>query len=285
VSAPRRSQFWLGEVDPLPLALYRAGLGALLCAEGLQRLPHAAELFSDVGFHRSRFVVPVPSPTVAYATVLASAAAAAAMALGWRTRLSTLVALALWGWLYAIDQIGERALHSIALVALAMVALSDAGAALSLDARRRGARAAVWATPLRLLQLQFAQVYLFAGVVKLRAPGWLDGVVLARAMSSRWATDAGLWAARVAPDAAWRWMARGAVAYELLAPVLLFVPGARRWVIAAGVALHLGVEATLGVGWLGWHFVLALLTLYPSPEALRRFLKTTGRAARRLRRA
>ncbi len=284
MSAARPSQFWLGEVDPLPLALYRAGLGALLCVEGLLRLPYAAELFSDGGFHRSRFAVPVPSPTGAYTLALASSLAAAAMALGWRTRASTLAALALWGWLYAIDQIGEKALHSVALVALAMLALSDAGAALSLDARRDGAKSAVWATPLRLLQLQFAQVYFFAGVVKLRAPGWLDGAVLARAMSSRWATDVGLWAARVAPDGAWRGLARATVAYELLAPLLLFVPRARRWVIAAGVALHLGIEATLGVGWLGWHFMLALLALYPSPEAQRRAI-TSARAARRPRRA
>lgn len=284
MSASRRASFWLGAVDPLPLALYRAGLGLLLCVEGLQRLPYAAELFSNVGFHRSRFAVPVPSPQGAFALALASSLAAAAMALGWRTRASTLAALALWGWLYAIDQIGEKALHSMALVALAMLALADAGAALSLDARRGSAKTAVWATPLRLLQLQFAQVYFFAGVVKLRAPGWLDGAVLARAMSSRWSTDVGLWAARVVPDGTWQGLACATVAYELLAPFLLFVPHARRWVIAAGLALHLGIEATLGVGWLGWHFALALLTLYPSPAALRRAL-TTARAACLRRRA
>lgn len=273
MSPSKRADFWLGEVDPLPLALYRAGLGALLCLEGLTRLPYAAELFSDAGFHRSRFAVPVPPPGGAYALVLASSIAAAAMALGWRTRATTVATLALWGWLYAIDQIGEKALHSIALVALAMLALSDAGATRSLDARRDGERATVWATPLRLLQLQFAQVYFFAGVVKLRAPGWLQGAVLARSMSSRWATDLGLWAARAVPDAVWSSLAHATVAYELVAPFLLFVPRARRWVIAAGLALHLGIDATLCVGWLGWHFMLALVTLYPAPESLRRVLR------------
>jgi hypothetical protein len=257
----------LGDADPRPLARYRIGLGALLCCEAIERLPYAAELFSREGFHRTRFAAPVPSVAGAYALVAASALGAAAMAAGWRTRAATLVTLASWAWLYAIDQVGEKALHSVVLIALGALALSDAGAACSLDARRRGARSRVWVTPLRLLQLEFAQVYFFAGVVKLRVPGWTDGAVLTRALSSRWANDAGMWAASALPAVTWRALSLGTIAYELVAPWLLFVPRARRYVIAVGVALHLGIQVTLDVGWLGFHFVVALLALYPAPNA------------------
>lgn len=260
----------LGEVDAKPLARYRVALGALLCCEAVQRLPYAAELFSSEGFHRTRFAVPVPSAAGAYALVAASALGAAAMSLGWRTRLSTLVTLLSLSWLYAIDQVSEKALHSLSLVMLAALAISDAGAVYSLDARRLGARARAWVTPLRLLQLELAQVYFFAGVVKLRAPGWIEGEVLSRTMSSRWADAAGMWAARAMPHGTWRALSVATIVFELAGPWLLFVPRVRRYAIAAGVMFHLGIEATLGVGWLGLHFIAALVTLFPSPEAWER---------------
>ncbi len=261
----------LGEVDSKVLARYRSVFGALLCCEAVQRLPYAVELFSSEGFHRTRFAAPVPSPTVAYALVAVSALASAAMSLGWKTRLSTLVTLLSLSWLYAIDQVSEKALHSMSLVVLGALAISDAGAAYSLDVRREGARAKAWVTPLRLLQLELAQVYFFAGVVKLRAPGWLDGEVLYRTMSSRWADPAGMWAVRVMPHATWRALSVATIAFELVGPWLLFVPRVRRYVIAAGLMFHMGIEVTLGVGWLGLHFMTALLTLFPSPEAWTRF--------------
>lgn len=261
---------WTGAVDPTPLALYRVGFGALLCAESLARLPWAAELFSSEGFHRSSFRVPVPPPAASYALVALSAAAGASLALGWQTRASAAVSLALWAWLHMIDQINERALHTLVLVVLALLCLSDAGAARSLDARRRGEARAVWATPYRLLQLQFAQVYFFAGVAKMYAQGWVTGHVLLGSLSSRWATPAGLWVASWIPDEAWRGIGLATILYELLAPWLLFVPWARPWVVAVGLGFHVGIQVTLGVGWLGPHFILALLTLFQEPATLRR---------------
>ncbi len=271
MTAPTRADHWLGTTDPLPLALYRAGFGALLCVECLTRLPYAEELYSSVGFHRSAIGAWAPPPVLAYALVLVAALGAAAISLGWRTRVASVVTLAVWTWLQAIDQINEKALHSIFVVVLALLALSDAGAARSLDARRAGGDAAeVWATPLRLLQLQFAQVYFFAGIAKLFATGWITGTVLQLSLSSRWASDTGLWVATWLPDVAVRLLALFTVIYELVGPWLLFVPWARPWVIAFGVSFHFGIQSTLSIGWLGAHFILALVTLYPEPTTWRR---------------
>lgn len=262
----RISDALLGDGDSRPLARYRAGFGALLFGEAIERLPYAAELFSNEGFHRTSFAVPVPSPSVAYALVAASALSALAMSLGWRTRIATMVTLISWSWLYAIDQIGEKALHSLMLVVLAALAISDSGATLSLDARRDGSRDRAWVTPLRIIQLEFAQVYFFAGVVKTRVPDWLSGGVLSRSLSSRWANEAGMWAARTLPESTWHALAVASVVYELGAPWLLFVPRARRYVIALGLVFHAGIQVMLGVGWLGFHFMLALVTLFPMSE-------------------
>lgn len=265
-----RTDFWLGDTDTLPLALYRVGFGLLLALECLTRLPYATELYSSEGFHRSAVRVWVPPPTGAFALVLVAAFGALAIALGWRTRVASLVTLGAWGWLHAIDQINEKALHSVMLVILALLALSDAGAVFSLDARRRGrARGVVWATPLRLLQLHFAQIYFFAAIGKLFAPGWVQGTVLDLSLSSRWATDIGLWVASWIPNECVRLLALLTIVYEMVGPWLLFVRWARPWVIAFGVCFHLGIQATLAVGWLGAHFILALLTLYPETSTLR----------------
>lgn len=259
----------LGDGDARTLARYRAGFGALLFGEAVERLPYAVELFSSEGFHRTRFAVPVPSPAGAYALVIVSALGALAMSLGWRTRIATVVTLLSWSWLYAIDQVSEKALHSLMLVVLAALAISDSGATLSLDARRNGARSRAWVTPLRIIQLEFAQVYFFAGVVKMRVAGWTSGGVLSRSLSSRWANEAGMWAARTFPEGTWRALAVATVVYELAAPWLLFVPRARRYVIAAGLLFHVGIQVLLGVGWLGFHFMLALVTLFPLPASNR----------------
>ena len=128
----------------------------------------------------------------------------------------------------------------------------------------------VWATPLRLLQLQFAQVYFFAGLTKVFAAGWPAGTVLSLSLSSRWATEFGLWLAPQTPEVVTRALSIVTILYELVGPWLLFVPWARPWVIALGLSLHLGIQCALGVGWLGPHFALALVTLYAEPESLRR---------------
>lgn len=263
-------EFWLGRTDPAPLALYRAGFGALVALECLTRLPHATELYSNEGFHQGALAHTAPSPAVATAAVALCALASLALALGYRTRPAAVTALALWSWLYGIDQLNERALHSLILVALAVLVFSGAGDALSLDARRRETPVdTVSVTPLRVLQLHFAQMYFFAGIVKVLSPGWATGDVLAASLSSRWATGTGLWVAERMPAVGWRALALATIVYELVAPWLLFVRWSRPWVIALGLAFHAGIQLTLGVGWLGPHFMLALLALYPEPETWR----------------
>jgi len=112
-------------------------------------------------------------------------------------------------------------------------------------------------------------VYFFAGITKIFAAGWTTGQVLALSLSSRWATGVGLWAATRAPAVLPRAFSLLTILYELLAPWLLFVPWARRYAIVVGLCLHVGIQGMFGVGWLGAHFILALLALYPDPATLR----------------
>lgn len=275
--------FWHGPTDNRRLSLYRAGFGALLCVESLTRLPYAPELFSSDGFHQGFWAASAPSPLVSYLLCFVLVLSAGAMALGLYTRIATAITLCVWGFLYAVDQVNEKALHTIVVVVMAMLLSSDSGARFSLDDRRRIARGLArspetgCAMPLRLLQLQFAQIYFFAGVGKLFSNGWITGNVLSGSLSSRWSTSFGLWLAGQMTD----WMARvgglGVTLYEILAPFLLFVPWARPWVLVVGLSLHLGIQLTLGIGFLGWHFILALLVLYPSDETMEYVFKRITR--------
>jgi hypothetical protein len=260
MTATATRAYWFGETDALPLVLYRIGFGTLLFTEAIHRLSYTTELFSSEGFHLPAIPVPIPGPAGAFWLVVASGISALALAVGARSRIAAVVTALTWAWLYCIDQINERALHSIVIMVAVLLAISDSGTMWSLDAKRLGTRVTAWATPLRLLQLQFAQIYFFAGVGKLYSEGWVEGEVLHRSMSSRWATPLGLWVAHAMPTVGWRALGLSTILYEMVGTWLLFVPWARRYVIAVGFGFHIGIELCLHVGWLGWHFALTLFT-------------------------
>jgi hypothetical protein len=106
--------------------------------------------------------------------------------IGWRSSLSlSIFALGntfIWGFFYSFSEIHHT--QGLALIALAILAFSPAGAAWSVDASRarRAARTldetspfARW--PLRLIQWMFALIYLSGFVCKAKIAGWdwLDG--------------------------------------------------------------------------------------------------------------
>src|SRR5262245_14265782 len=269
----RADGFWHGPVPADALCLYRAGFGVLLCWETLTWLPHTTELFSSAGFHLGPYPGLAPPPAIAAALCVVLLVASGLVVVGWRTRIALATTFAIRLFLYEVDRINEKSVDSIVLVVLAVLLLSDCNARWSLDDRRRAARgtrqpALVCAFPQRLLQLEFAQVYFFAGLTKMVSPDWVNGTVLAQLLASRWATELGVRLSGAVPDAAIRAAAIGTILYELLAGFLLFVPWARPAVIAAGVVLHASIQATLQVGVLGPHFVWALLVLFPDPHTV-----------------
>ncbi len=133
------------------------------------------------------FVPDVPG-AVQVGLVWVGAAAALALTLGWRTRLvAPLTWLCVAGNLF-LSQHHFRHNRAFLLFLLAAVALADSGRVLSLDARRRRARAGtavgdpgddlgtLW--PLWLLRALAASVYLASGFSKLIDPDWSGGLVL-----------------------------------------------------------------------------------------------------------
>jgi hypothetical protein len=202
--------------------------------------------------------------------------AAGCLTIGYRTKPAILATLTIWGYFYAVDSINEKAIHSIAMVLLVLLAFAPCNRRYSVDALRatpewRGDGQAC-SFVLRLLQLEFAQVYFFAGVAKMMNPEWVNGTVTARLLNGRWATETAHWVSVGLPDILPRAQALVTILFETMAGFLLFVPWARPWVIGLGLCFHLAIQVLFHVGFLGIHFMLALLVLFPEPEKVASFV-------------
>jgi len=199
--------------------------------------------------------------------------AAVATALGYRTRISSLVAVAC---MIALQRTNTTILNSgdlfLRQVGIA-VALSPCGLLWSLDARRARARAgdadpssaprrAPWA--MRLLQLQLAVGYLLSFAAKMRGDTWRDGTALSLAFRiddlQRFAVPD--WVFRqTSLLGALTW---GTLLFEATFLVLVWNRRSRPWVLGIGVAIHLGIDVFLDVGFFSIAIWIAYLTfLFP----------------------
>jgi hypothetical protein len=187
----------------------------------------------------------------------------ACLVVGYRTRAAALVVfLGLLAFQrrdpWAFDS-GDGLLRVTALY----LALSPAGAALSLDRARR-TRDRFWEFParapwaLRLMQVQLSVIYLATAWTKLRGATWNDGTAVSYALRvgdlerfpiPRFVTDSTLIA---------NLMTYGTLTIEIALGVLVWNRRARPWVLGLGVALHLSIEYSMRVGF----FTAAMFVLY-----------------------
>lgn len=270
----RVTEFWHVRIPVESLCLYRLGVGVFLCAEAIGWLPFTRELFSNQGFHIGLFDRFAPDPFWAFVLCGFLVISAGMVALGFKTTLAMATSLALLVFLNGIDNINEKALHTVIEVVLLFLLLAPCGTRYSLDdvfRRKHGLPALngyTCAFPLRLLQIYFAQTYFFCGVVKMLNPRWVQGLELAPILRGRWATEDGVWFS-AAPDIVIQAAALGVILYELFVGFLLFVPWTRNWARAAGIMFHVIIQMCLNVEYLGYHFVWALIVLFGDPEAVR----------------
>jgi hypothetical protein len=259
-------------VDTAPMAALRIACGLLVLGWTVSLLPDAQAFLSDdgltsgaVGGTRGWWALPVVSP---YGVCGLLAVAALALVVGWRTRVAAVVVAVLLVVLQRRDvyvlNSGDLLLRELAV----FVALMPAGETWSLDARRRGSQLrAPWA--LRLLQLQVSALYLFSVVAKLHGTSWQDGTAVGKALQledlQRLVVPQGL-ATSVTLSAL---LTYGTLLVEAFLVVGLWLPRTRWWAMAAGVAIHLGIETTLLIGWFSLTVICCYLAFVPA-EVLRR---------------
>jgi hypothetical protein len=173
---------------------------------------------------------------------------------------------------------GDGLLRVIALY----LALAPSGAALSLDRARR-ARDRFWEFParapwaLRLMQVQLSVLYLATAWTKLRGTTWNDGTAVSYALRvgdlerfpiPHFVTDSVLVA---------NLMTYGTLAIEIAIGVLVWNRRARPWVLGLGVALHLGIDYSMRVGFFTAAMFVLYLAFVPSDTAARFVLSVRER--------
>jgi hypothetical protein len=149
---------------------------------------------------------------------------------------------------------------------------APAGEALSVDRWRR-ARADFWSAParspwaFRLLQIQVTFVYFFSTFAKARGEEWTDGTALAEIWragdTARFELPMFLYDSMLASNLG----TFGTLVIELALATLIWNRAARPYVIAAGLLLHAGIEATLTVGFFSIVVCSGYLTFVPEERA------------------
>lgn len=260
-------RFWFAPTDPLALGLVRIAVGVTMVLWTLSLLGQLGDFFTAGGvtgtvtrerpWYAWTVLGAAPSPLLLGAVWLALLAAAVALALGWRTRAAAVIVLVAAVSLQRTDPYVFNSGDSLLRLLCLYLAIAPAGAALSLDARRRGPRA-IPAWPVRLIQLQVAVMYLAAVWAKLRGPAWRDGTATEYALRlpdlERFPLGRALdeWPALV-PLTTY-----GTIAVEAALVVLIWPRRTRPFALLAGVGLHLGIELGLRVGF----FTLAVFASY-----------------------
>ena len=254
-------------VDTAPMAALRIACGLLVLGWTLSYLPDAQGFLADDGLTTGAvsgsagwWALDSFPP---YAVLGGLVVAAVLQVLGWRTRIVSVVVVV---GLIVVQRRDVYVLNSgdLLLRELAFyVALMPAGEVWSLDARRRpSALRTPWA--LRLLQVQLSVLYLFSVVAKLGGVSWQNGTAVGKAVQledlQRFVIPQSF-ATSVTVSAL---LTYGTLVVEAFLVFGLWLPRTRWWAMGAGIAIHLGIEATLLIGWFSLTIICCYLAFVPA---------------------
>lgn len=293
LAAPVRawSRFWFAPTSARPLAALRIVFGGLVLLNLAILATDLDTWFTDLGRLRgtearelagpvwhARFDVPMKwSPLQTYRGPVAvrcafgaTALAAVLFTLGWRTRVMGVV---LYAGLLAIHQANlqtDSGADVLLMIVAFVLMLSPCGAAYSLDAirrsRKRGgpASALIAPWPQRLIAIQVSVIYFATALSKARGASWTDGTALHYILNNGEARrlTLGLTAYPVLLSA----LTLGTVFLEFALAFLLWVRAARPVMIAAGLALHVGIALTVNIPIFGELMVACYLGFLSAAE-------------------
>ena len=281
--------FWTGEIDLAPLALFRIVFGALLFNWFWQLYPNLVPFFTDEGMLPRRSLLEFYPVRISllnavgewWAVALfwaASLVVAVMVTIGYRTRLACLlafVALSSFQWRNPLILDGSDLVFRTIPLWLAVAASGDR---FSLDAALRRARGDApsgrgWALPVRLLELQYAWIYLASALEKLAGPAWLNGTATWYALQLKH-TFGRAWADFLVRDLTLvRLQTWGTLVGELVFLPLAFAPVfhtvARLLAIAIAAALHVGIALFMNVGNFPIVMLAGLILFLPPSLAIR----------------
>jgi len=290
-------RFWFKPESTAPIELFRIGFGVVMTGWVLSLLPTLMPFFGPrpalpespnlrPGMWTVFTVIQGSVPAI-WAFWVVALVATVCVTVGYRTRIAAVIVLVV---LISVNRQIPLAFNAgdVLLRVLAFyLVLSPAGTAVSVDRWRRH-RDRFWVFPrrspwaMRLLQIQLSVIYLSTVWDKVQGSLWQEGTAVSYALRvadvGRLPTPAFVTDSVVLSEL----MTFGTLAAELSIGLLVWNRTLRPWVLGLGVALHLGIEVQLAVGF----FSLAMLTLYlvfVSPARAEGLLRGAAERAGRVR--
>jgi len=264
----RELAFWNGQADVAPVALFRIVFGILTVNWFWQLLPNLTPFFSDEGmlprasqvtFFGAQFTALNAAGETWQVAIFWAAAliAAGCLAVGFHTRTAAIVTFIALASFSLRDPLIGDASDQVFRVSAFWLCFTASGDRYSVDAWLRTRRGDPptglgWALPIRLLELQFAWIYLATGLEKMGGGLWRDGLAvfyslqLEHTFARPWAAPLGrnVDLARIATELT--------LAVELAFLPLAFLPYLRRAgrlvALVSAAGLHLSILAFMNVG-------------------------------------
>jgi predicted DCC family thiol-disulfide oxidoreductase YuxK len=285
----RLAAFWVGEVDLAPLALFRIVFGLLLFNWFWQLYPNLGAFFTDEGMLPRRSLLEFHPVRISLLNAVgewwavaifwaASLVIAAMVTIGFRTRVACVLAflaVSAFQWRNPLILDGSDLIFRTVPLWLAFAA---SGQRLSLDAALRRARGDPqsqrgWALPVRLLELQYAWVYLATGLEKLAGPAWHNGTATYYALQLKYTFGRGWADFLVRQPLLVRAQTWGTLFVEFAFLPLVFAPFLQRYarLLAIGLAagLHVGIALFMNVGNFPIVMLAGLILFLPPSLAMR----------------
>jgi predicted DCC family thiol-disulfide oxidoreductase YuxK len=232
-------------------ALCRVILGVYLLIHFLTLMPNAVELLSNAGMFSDASILPTwvslpnvfaisDSPLAVQAIIGISVVLCICLSIGYRRRWAAIALWLIWASIFNRNPlISNPSIPFIGLLLLVCAVLPSG------EPASRDPAVLDWAPPSwlsRALLLTLMLGYTVSGIHKLTAPSWVDGTALTHVLELPIARDIWLRSFVLAlPLPLLKFATWSALAMEVLALPLTFLPATRRWVWLGLLAMNLGI--------------------------------------------
>jgi len=279
-------RFWFEPQETSSLALFRIAFGLVATFWTLSLLPNLFAFFGPNGIVPTYpqagpgawgvLAISNSEPFVAVvfvATLLASVALTAGLRTRWAAVVVYLGILAFQRRNPMVANSGDELIGNLAL----FCALAPSGVALSLD-RWRAAPGRFWEFParapwaLRLIQIQISVVYLSSVWQKVEGELWRNGTAVSYALRitdvHRFATPDFVTHSLMLSEL----VTFGTLALEASLGILVWNRVARPWVLTMGIAMHVGIDLWILVGFFSFAMIVSYIAFIPAETASRRII-------------
>jgi vitamin K-dependent gamma-carboxylase-like protein len=282
------NRFWFDPVSTASLAVFRIVFGLLTFAWAISLLPEVSAFYTKDGIlpRQQHFGGPLrgawgllgifPSKGFLIVLVVALIVASICLTLGLFSQLAAVVVfLALMSFQRRNPFVVNSGDVLMRVLAFYLI-FAPTSAALSLGRWLKN-RKDFWTFParsgwpIRLLQIQFSVVYLFAVWSKVRGTTWNDGTAVSYSLRivdlERFPLPSLITHSALISNV----LTYGTLVIELALAILVWNRTLRPWVLLAGLSLHLGIEYSIRVGFYGLT-IMSLYLIWVPPERMEAFL-------------